>query len=65
MHKTWNVRSKNYGKLDIFKKEMARVNFGILGISELKWMGMGEFIQMTFTPTTLGMYPFEEMEYPS
>ena len=44
---------------------MARVNFGILGISELKWLGMGEFIQMTVIPTTVGKYPFEEMEYPS
>ena len=33
----------NQGKLDIVKQEMARVNIDILGISELKWMGMGEF----------------------
>ena len=39
---TWNVRSKNQGKL-VVKQEMARVNFNILGISELKWTGMGEF----------------------
>ena len=31
------------GKLDLLKEEMARVNIDILGISELKWMGMGEF----------------------
>ena len=32
----WNVRSMNEGKLDVIKKEMARVNIDILGISELK-----------------------------
>ena len=30
-------------KLEVVKQEMARVNIEILGISELKWMGMGEF----------------------
>ena len=40
---TWNVRSTNQGKLDTVKQEMARVNINILGISELKWMGMGHF----------------------
>ena len=38
---TWNVRCMNQGKLDVVKQEMARVNNAILGISELKWMGMG------------------------
>ena len=33
----------NQGKLEVVKQEMARVNIGILGISELKWTGMGEF----------------------
>ena len=33
----------NQGKLEVVKQEMARVNVGILGISELKWTGMGEF----------------------
>ena len=37
------VRSMNQGKLDVDTKEMARVNIEILGISELKWMGMGKF----------------------
>ena len=41
--KTWNVRSTNQGKLEVVKQEMARVNVDILGISELKWAGMGEF----------------------
>ena len=40
---TWNVRSMNQGKLEVVKQEMARVNMDILGISELKWTGMGEF----------------------
>ena len=40
---TWNVRSMNQGKLEVIKQEMARVNIDILGISELKLTGMGEF----------------------
>ena len=40
---TSNVRSMNQGKLEVVKQEMARVNVDILGISELKWTGMGEF----------------------
>ena len=36
---TWNVRSMNQGKLEVVK----RVNINILGISKLKWTGMGEF----------------------
>ena len=40
---TWNVRSMNQSKLEAVKQEMARVNVNILGISELKWTGMGEF----------------------
>ena len=40
---TWNVRSMNPGKLEVVKQEMARVNINILGISELRWTGMGEF----------------------
>ena len=33
----------NQGELEVVKQEMARVNVNILGISELKWTGMGEF----------------------
>ena len=33
----------NQGKLEVVKQEMARVNIDILGISELKWTGTGEF----------------------
>ena len=40
---TWNVRSMNQGKLEAVKQEMIRVNIDILGISERRWTGMGEF----------------------
>ena len=40
---TCNVRSMNQGKLEVVKEEMARVNIDILGISKVKWTGMGEF----------------------
>ena len=40
---TWNVRSMNQGILEVVKQEMARVNIETLGISEIKWTGMGEF----------------------
>ena len=40
---TWNVRSLNQGKLDVVMQEMARVNIDILGISEFKWVRVGEF----------------------
>ena len=39
----WNVRSLNQGKLEVVKQEMGRMNIDILGISELKLTGMGEF----------------------
>ena len=39
----WNVRSVNQGKLEVVKQEMARVNIDILGLSKLRWTGMGEF----------------------
>ena len=39
----WNVRCMNQGKLEEVKQDMTRVNINILGISELKWAGMGEF----------------------
>ena len=40
---TWTVRSMNQGKLEMIKQETARANISILGISELKRTGMGEF----------------------
>ena len=54
---TWNAKSMNQGKLEVVKQEMARVNVNILGISEVKWTGMGEF-----NSTTVGRNPSEEME---
>ena len=40
---TWDVSSMNQSKLEVVKQKMARVNINILGISELKWTGIGEF----------------------
>ena len=40
---TSNVRFMNQGKLEVVKQEMARVNIDILGISKVRWTGMGEF----------------------
>ena len=58
---TWIVRSMNQGKLEVVK-QMARVNVYILGISELKWTGMGELTLMTIMSTTAGRNLLEEME---
>ena len=44
------------------KQEMARVKADILGISELKWTGMGEFNSDDNISTTVGKKPLEEME---
>ena len=59
---TWNDRSMNQGKLEVVKQEMARVNIDILGISELKWTGMVNLIQMTILSTTMHKNSIEEME---
>ena len=40
---TWKFRPMNQGKLEVVKQEMTKVNVDILGISELKWTGNGEF----------------------
>ena len=40
---TWNVRSMSQGKLDIVKHEMLRTGVSLLGVSELKWTGIGHF----------------------
>ena len=55
---TWNVRSR----LEVVKQEMARVNIDILGISKLKWTGMGDLIQITIISPIVGKNPLEEME---
>ena len=59
---TWNVRSMNQGKLEVFKQEMARVNIDILGISELNGLEWMNLTQMTIISTTAGRNPLEEME---
>ena len=58
-----NVRSMNQGKLEVVKQEMAKVNVDILGISELKWTGMGEFNSDDhYISTTAVRNSSEEME---
>ena len=52
----------NQGKLEVVKQEIATVNIDILGISELKWTGLGEFNSDDIISTTVGKNPFEEME---
>ena len=42
LHRNLNVRSMSHGVLEVVEQEMARVNIDILGISELKWTGMGK-----------------------
>ena len=50
------------GHLAVVKQEMARVNIDILGISELKWTGMGEFNSDDHYTYYLSKKPLEEME---
>ena len=57
---TWNVRSMNQGKLEVVKQEMERVF--ILGSSELKWTGMGEFNSDDHYIYYCGQESLEEME---
>ena len=57
-----DVRSMNQGKLEVVKQEMARVNIDILGISELRWTGMGEFNSDDHYIYYCGRNPLEEME---
>ena len=58
----WNVRSMNQGKLKMVNQEMARVNVYILGISEIKWTGMGEFNSDDHYTYYCRQDPLEEME---
>ena len=53
--------STNEGNFKVVKQEMSRVNLDILGISELKWTGMGELNSVTIISTTVGKNPSEEM----
>ena len=52
----------NQGKLKVVEQEMARMNIDILGISELKWTGVGKFNSVTIISTTMGKNPIEETE---
>ena len=55
----------NQGKLEVVKQEMARLNVDILGISKLKWTGMGEFNSDDHYIYYCGQESSEEMEWPS
>ena len=52
----------NQGKLEVVKQEITRVNVNTLGISELKWTGMGEFNSDDHYIYYWGKNPLEEME---
>ena len=56
----------NQGKLDVVKQEMVRININILGISELKWTGMGNFYSddryIYYCRYNVGKNPKEETE---
>ena len=52
----------NQGKSEVVKQEMIRVNINILGISELRWTGMGEFNSDDHYVYYCGRNPLEEME---
>ena len=50
----------NQGKLEVVKQEMARVNIAILGISELKWIGIGEINSDEYNIYYCGKNPLEK-----
>ena len=54
----------NQGKLDVVKQEMVRINIDIIGISELKWMGIGKFNSDDHYITIVGKIPIGEMSSP-
>ena len=58
----WDVRSMSQGKLEVVKQEMARVNIEILGVSKLKWTGMGEFNSDDHYIYTVGKNPLDKMK---
>ena len=55
----------NQGKLEVVKQEMARMNVDILGVSELKWTGMGEFNSDDRYIYYCGQESLREIEKPS
>ena len=62
---TWNVRSMNQGKSEVFKQEMARVNIDILAITELKWTGIDEFKSDDHYTYYCGQESLRRMQEPS
>ena len=61
--RTWDVTSVNQGEPDGSRQEMARLDVNISGVSELKWMGWVNLIQMTIISTTnVGKNPIEKRE---
>ena len=58
----WDNRSMNQGMLDVVKQEIPRVNINILGISELKWTGIGEFNLDDHCIYYCGQESLDEME---
>ena len=50
------------GKLKVAKREMSRMNIGILRISKIKWIEWVKLTQMAIISTTVGNKPLEEME---
>ena len=62
MHRNLECQVHESRQLEVVKQEMARVNVDILGISELKWTGMGEFNSDGHYMYTVGKNPLEEME---
>ena len=65
LHRNLNVRSMNQGKLEAVKEEMVRINIDILGISKLKWTGMGEFNSDDHFIYYCGQESHRQMEKPS
>ena len=59
---TWIVRPMNQGKFEVVKQEMKRVKIDILGISKLRWTGVGEFNSDDQMSTMVGRNPCEEMD---
>ena len=59
---TMNIRFMNQSKWEIVKQETARLYVDVLGISEIKWTGIGEFNPDDHLSTTVGKNQLEEME---
>ena len=62
MHRILQIRPMNQGKLEVIKQEIARVDIGILGISDLKWTGKSNFNSDDHYIYYYGQEFLEEME---